>query len=133
MDHFDPLCKKQKSQFKTTEQTPKLYHKFRVKTCIRNAETLRYIRSNQEEVLDKYEDVTKSKLIREDILVQRNHLKETSFDGAISFEVENELFNKPMLKDRLNEAQESNISNICKKIVPTEKGFDNHTCNTGVR
>ena len=34
-----------------------------------------------------------------------------------------------MLKDRLNEAQKSNISNICKKIVPTEKGFDNHTAN----
>ena len=93
------------------------------------AETLRYIRSNQEEVLDKYENVTKNKLIREEILVQRNHLKETSFDGAVSFEVEKELFNKPMLKDRLNEAQKSNISNICKKIVPTEKGFDNHTAN----
>ena len=78
MDQFEPLGKKRKSQFETTEQTPE-YHRYSVKTGIENAETLRYIGSNQEEVLDKYEDVTKNKLIRKDILVQLNHLKETSF------------------------------------------------------
>ena len=36
---------------------------------------------------------------------------------------ENELFNKPILEDRLNEAQKSHISNICEKISPTKKGF----------
>ena len=34
---------------------------------------------------------------------------------------ENELFNKPILEDRLNEAQKSHISNICEKIIPTKK------------
>ena len=88
MDHFEPLSKKQKSQFETTEETPELYHKYSIKTGIGTGETLRYIRSNQEEVLDNYEDVTKNQLIKEDILVQRNHVKETSLGGAISFEVD---------------------------------------------
>ena len=88
VDHFEPLGKKQKSQFKTTEQTPDLYHKCSVKTCIVNAKTLRYIRSNQEEVLDNYEDVTKNQLIREDILVQQNRVKETSLNRAKSVEVD---------------------------------------------
>ena len=88
MDHFEPLGKKQKSQSETTEQTPELYHKYSVKTGIGTAETPRYIGSNQEEALDNYEDVTKNQLIREDILVQRDHVKETSLGGAISFEVD---------------------------------------------
>ena len=86
IDHFDPLGKKQNSQIETTEQTPdRLYQKYSVKTGIGTAETLRYIGSNQ---VDNYEDVTKNQLIREDILVQRNCVKETSLGGAISFEVD---------------------------------------------
>ena len=68
VDHFEPLGKKQKSQFETTEQTPnRLYHKYSIGT----AETLRYIGSNQEEVLDNYEDVAKNQLIREDMICWR--------------------------------------------------------------
>ena len=74
VDHFEPFFKKHKSQFKTTEQTPELYLKYCIKIHIGNAETLRYIRSDQEEVLDKDEGVTKNKMIREEILVQRNRL-----------------------------------------------------------
>ena len=89
MDQFEQLGMKQKNQFETIEQTPdRLYHKYSVKTGIGTAQILRYIGSNQEEVLDNYEDVTKNQLIREDILVQRNHVKETSLGGAISFEVD---------------------------------------------
>ena len=49
---------------------------------------LRYIESKKEEVLDNYEDVTKNQLIREDILVQQNRVKETSLSRAKSFEVD---------------------------------------------
>ena len=42
---------------------------------------------------------------------------------------ENELFNKPILEDRLNEAQKSHISNVCEKIIPTTIGFDDHMAN----
>ena len=86
MDQFEQLGMKQKNQFETTEQTPdRLYDKYSVKTGIGTAQILRYIGSNQEEVLDNYEDVTKNQLIREDILVKRNRVKETSLGGAISF------------------------------------------------
>ena len=51
------------------------------------------------------------------------------FDVTISFEVEKELFIEPTVKNKLNEAQKSNISDSCKKPVLTENGFDNHTAN----
>ena len=89
IDHIEPLGKKQESQIETTEQTPdRLYHKYSVKTGIGTAKTLRFAGSNQEEVLDNYEDVTMNQLIREDVLVQRNRVKETSLGEANSFEVD---------------------------------------------
>ena len=43
----------------------------------------------------------------------------TSVGGKQISEIE--LFNKPILEERLNEAQKSHISNICEKIIPTKK------------
>ena len=79
MDQFEQLGMKQKNRFETIEQTlDRSYHKYSVKTGIGTAQILRYIGSNQEEVLDNYEDVTKYQLIREDILAQQNNLIEPS-------------------------------------------------------
>ena len=89
MDQFEQLGMKQKNRFETIEQTlDRSYHKYNIKTGIGTAQILRYIGSNQEEVLDNHEDVTMNQLMREDILVQRNCVKETSHSEANSFEVD---------------------------------------------
>ena len=52
VDQFEPNFKKHKSRFKTAEQTPESHFKHCIKVNVENDETLKYIRSDQEEVLD---------------------------------------------------------------------------------
>ena len=70
VDQFEPNFKKHKSRFKTAEQTPESHFKHCIKVNVENDETLEYIRSDQEEVLDKDEGITKNKMTREEGLVR---------------------------------------------------------------